>query len=229
MIEKTNDKPTLPEGINYVISQRLAGINTGIPGTITKYDGKGLAEVQIDIKQLFEDGEQVAIPPLQNVPVEQYRSNGGNSYVSLPIKKGDTGWIKFSQRTIDNWIPKGGIQDMTSLRMFDLSDAVFFPGLYPSENAVPEDNESVVLRHEGTKNTLSAEGHEMVTETGGRLALTDKIAIGNTAGELLDLFNALLTQLKIAYGVSPVGPAPMDPVTITELTRIQTVLSLMKE
>jgi len=229
MISRTNHKPSLPEGVHYVISQRLAAVNTGIPGSILKYDDKtGLAEVQVEIKQLFDDGEQVSIPPLQNVPVEQYRSNNGNSYVAIPIKKGDTGWIKFSQRTMDQWIGSGGVKDMTSLRMFDLSDAVFFPGLYPTNKAIPEDNNSVVVRHEGTRHDLKPDGHTISSDKGGKVTITDKITIGNSAGEVLSLLNDLLSQLLLAYGVAPNGPAPLDPATKLELQRIQTVLGLIK-
>ena len=231
MIKGTNDNPTLSEALDYYVSQRLAAVNTGIPGTIVKYDDKkGLAEVQINVRQLFSDGVQVEIPPLYNVPVEQYRSSAGNAYLSIPIKAGDTGWVKFSQRTIDKWIKNGTTQDMTSLQMFDLSDGVFFPGLYPTSNPIRSgDTSKVVLRNYDTSVSLDTDDVKVLSKSGGKLSITgDKIGVGNNAGDVLELFNDLLSQLLISFGVSPTGPAPLDPASKLEISRIQALLALIK-
>ncbi len=231
MIVKGNYKPTLTEAILYVIEQRLADINTGLPGSITKFDEvTGLANVQLEVDQLYDDGEALTIPPLVNVPVQRVRSNGGNTYFIIPIKPGDKGWIKFSQRTIDNWIQDGKQQNMNSLRMFDLSDAVFEPGLYPIDNQPVDGNEDLVIRHEDSRHIIKTDAHDINTGSGAFLHLTgDKMALGNATGELLTLFNDLLTQLSVSFGVSPVGPAPLDPASVAKIAEIQTALGTMME
>lgn len=230
MITNSNKNPDLSEAIQYVIRQSLAQINTGLPASIVKYDTtKQLAQVQLEVSQLYEDGESLIIPPLVNVPVERYRSSGGNAYLVTPIRVGDKGWVKFSQRTIDHWLQDGKQQNMTSLRMFDLSDAVFFPGLYPKNKPIDEDNENTVLRNEGSRHILSTSGHDIKTDAGGSIKIIDeKISIGNNIGDVLSLFNDLLSQLLITYGVSPAGPAPLDPATVAEVTRIQTILNQIR-
>ena len=158
-LKQPQRNPSLPEAIKYAIMSNLAGVNTGIVGSVTKYDkDKDLAEIQIEVSQLMENGEQLVIPPLFNVPILRERTNGGKSYLSLPIKKGDKGWVMFSQRTIDNWLVDGKQQDMNNLRMFDMSDAIFSPGIYPSSKTLSENNEDVVLRHEDTHITLKKDG-----------------------------------------------------------------------
>lgn len=231
MIRNGNLEPTRSEALEYVIAQALSRVNTGIPGSIITFnESKGTAEVQIEVNQLLEDGRSIKIAPLQNVLVERNRSNEGNSYLMLPVKAGDKGWIKFSQRTIDNWSIDGKQQHMTDLRMFDLSDAVFWPGVWPMSNPISEGNENVVLRNEKSRHLLKPEGHELNTESGAFYKIeNDRLSMGNTSGEILSLFNDLLSQLLISYGVSPTGPAPLDPASVTEITRIQTVLSLIKE
>lgn len=231
MITNGTKNPTLSEAIEYVILQQIATHNYGIPGSIISYDDKkGLAEVQIDLNQLLETGEQIKIAPLVNVPVERYRSNGGLSYIKIPIKPKDKGWVKFSQRSIDGWIVDGKQQDMEDVRMLDLSDAVFSPGIYPSNNQPAENNTDMVIRHEGSTHTIKDDVHELTTKNGGVLRINGpKISIGTESVEFLSLFNDLLTQLLISFGVSPVGPAPLDPVSVTKLTEIQVQLATILE
>ena len=231
MIQHGIDHPTQSEAIEYVIQQAIANINTGIPGEVLSFDeSKGMAEIQIKVSQLYEDNVSLKMPPLANVLVERNRGNGGNAYFIMPVKVGDKGWLKFSQRTIDNWTQDGSQQNMTSLRMFDLSDAVFFPGLWPTNDPITENNTDVVIRNEKSRHSLKAEGHDINTEAGAFFKINvDKISIGNNAGEILSLFNDLLSQLLVSFGVSPTGPAPLDPASKLEITRIQNILGQIKE
>lgn len=230
MILNGNNDPSLYEAVQYLIMQRIAQLNVGIPGCIVSFDEKEqLAEVNIDISQLYQDGTSVQIPPLQDVPVERVRSNSGNSYIITPIKVGDKGWVKFSQRTIDGWLQDGKQQDMTNLRMYDFSDAVFFPGLYPSSNKITENNTDVIIRNEGSRHIIGDDSHALESKSKGFIKINkEKVSIGNDKGEILSLMNDLLSQLLIAFGASPAGPAPLDPATKVEITRIQTLLNQIR-
>lgn len=52
-----------------------------------------------------------------------------------PLLPGETGWLAFSDRSLDKWIQTGGPVDPTYQDMHILNDAVFFPGLRFGLNA----------------------------------------------------------------------------------------------
>lgn len=76
-----------------------------------------------------EDGGTVAetLPVLSSVPV--CWPGAGGMRLILPLKKGDTGYLMFSEASIDAWQAKGGLVDPGDPRRFHLADAWFVPGL----------------------------------------------------------------------------------------------------
>lgn len=77
-------------------------------------------------------------PLIANVPFWMYRA--GDTYMTLPIKSGDTGLAIFSQRDITNWKEVGGEVALQSDRIFDYNDALFLPYFGPSNKAVANYN-----------------------------------------------------------------------------------------
>lgn len=75
---------------------------------------------------------------IANVPFWMYRA--GDTYMTLPIKPGDTGLAIFSQRDISNWKVVGGEVSLQSDRIHDYNDALFLPYFGPTANAVPNYN-----------------------------------------------------------------------------------------
>ena len=75
---------------------------------------------------------------IPNVPFWMYRA--GDTYLTLPIKVGDTGLAIFSQRDITNWKETGGEVPLQSTRIHDYNDALFLPYFGPSSNAVANYN-----------------------------------------------------------------------------------------
>lgn len=77
-------------------------------------------------------------PLIVGVPFWMYRA--GDTYITLPIKVGDTGLAIFSQRDITNWKETGGEVVLQSDRISDYNDAIFLPYVGPKSNAVPNYN-----------------------------------------------------------------------------------------
>lgn len=75
---------------------------------------------------------------IANVPFWMYRA--GDTYITLPIKPGDTGLAIFSQRDITNWKETGGEVPLQSLRIHDYNDALFLPYFGPTSKAVADYN-----------------------------------------------------------------------------------------
>lgn len=97
----------------------------------------------VDIRptlQYYSFGEETSTSRalIANVPFWMYRA--GDTYITLPIKVGDTGLAIFSQRDITNWKETGGEVPLQSPRIHDYNDALFLPYFGPSSKAVPNYN-----------------------------------------------------------------------------------------
>jgi len=74
-----------------------------------------------------EEMEWINLPILADCPV--VFPGGGGYSLTFPLKPGDEGLILISSRCIDAWWEAGGIQPQMELRMHDLSDGFFLPGI----------------------------------------------------------------------------------------------------
>lgn len=129
--------PSLVTVVRAKISERLEEVHVALPGRVESYDkDTQLVDVTPLVKKpaRLEDGSIVAeqLPVLAAVPV-QFPSGGGMRIV-LPLKQGDTGWIMFSEASLDAWRAQGGLVDPQDMRRFHLSDATFLPGLHAKDN-----------------------------------------------------------------------------------------------
>lgn len=127
-------------------AELMKDVGTSIPGHVLSFDPKTqLAQVQIGVKRVENDGKQVEIPPIIGAPVFIY---GGQFSVEIEVSKGDEGLIIFSQRCIDGWVNTGGLANNPALRFHDFSDALFMPGFRSNAKALPSfENNGVRLRN----------------------------------------------------------------------------------
>lgn len=70
----------------------------------------------------------VALPVLVDCPI--VFPGGGGFEFTFPIAAGDEGIVIFASRCIDAWWQQGGVQPQAELRMHDLSDGMFLPGMF---------------------------------------------------------------------------------------------------
>lgn len=108
------------------------GVWTALPGIVQSFDAaKGTCSVQpaIQVQVSDKDGKKtfINLPVCVDVPVQFM---GTNDFVmTWPIKKDVEGIVIFSCRCIDAWWQSGGVQPQAELRLHDLSDGMFIPGL----------------------------------------------------------------------------------------------------
>ncbi len=115
--------------------EALVDVHTSIPGFVRSFDpATQTAKVQPAIMRLWRDGGWKALPECVDCPVQYLRY--GNFVITGPLSPGDEGLLHFSERSIDNWWAKGGVQEQCEMRMHDLSDGFFAPG-YSSKGRVP--------------------------------------------------------------------------------------------
>lgn len=75
---------------------------------------------------------------IRNVPFWTFRA--GDTYISLPIKVGDTGIAIFCQRDISNWKVTGGEVPLQSERVMDYNDAFYIPFMGTKSSVIPSYN-----------------------------------------------------------------------------------------
>jgi hypothetical protein len=126
--------PNIYEVVKAGLDSALTELHTAMPGIVRKYDAATqLADVQPSIQRRFRkpDGTEGTrdFPVIVNVPVAFPRAGG--FFLSFPVAVGDFVLLVFSERSIDQWLEKGGIQDPIVTTLHDLSDAIAIPGVYP--------------------------------------------------------------------------------------------------
>ena len=103
-------------------------------GTIVSFDSSDqTASIQLSIKSIESinpDGTRILKdrPLLEKCPCVVL--SGGDSYLTFPIKPGDSCIVLFNDRQIDNWFSSGdGSAPDTVLRKHDLSDGLAIVGI----------------------------------------------------------------------------------------------------
>ncbi|MEE8299290.1 MAG: Gp138 family membrane-puncturing spike protein [Thermodesulfobacteriota bacterium] len=166
-----NEDPSLEEVVKQAIESRLLELHVSIPAEIIKYDGVK-ADIQPLLKRKFTDGSVKALPPISNVPVIWPGDN--DSVITFPIKKGSTGTLIFSERSIDTWLVSGGCISPDNPRKHDLSDAQFIPGLRPFDVQSFFDPTKIVIKNKSGIMKISPDG---------------KLSFSNGVEELLDVLD----------------------------------------
>lgn len=211
--------PTLAETLLYAIESRLAVVRTAIPASIISYDSvTGKAELKLNVKTVFEDGEQVDMANISNVIVAFPRSNGGDSYLTFPLKAGDTGQYIICDRSIDNWKERGGTTKVDDFRRFDINDGIFYPGASPFDNPInPSDSTRAYFRNEKAQVEL---------EPSGKVAI--KGFDGAQVVEVLQQISETLQTLLDAKVATSIGLQPFDPATLIKLTNTKLLIDGIK-
>jgi len=202
------ENPTDAEVIETALDARALETFIHLPGTVVSISGDK-ADIQINIRKKLKNGTAEDRPVLSDVPIKRPRSDGGNAYLHLPIKKGDTGSIEFSQRSLDEWLVSGGNVTPKSTRLNSMSDATFTPGLYPFNNQTSEDPDNVVLKNGSMSLELYPDG---------------KIKISGASQDFLSLMSDFIQTMIDAKVVTQLGPQPFIATTLVDLTLLKTKL-----
>lgn len=203
----------LSEVINTLVDKKLYDIHTCLPGHVEKYDySTGKADIKPLIKKKFKDGDILSLPVIPNVPV-QYPSTS-EAILHLPLNKGDTGIIVFSERSLEIWLSTGGDVESGDPRKFDLTDAIFIPGIHPfSVNSIADNNNDVQLIYRGTGLRIKKNGNIEIGESSFKKLMTENI---------IPKFNG---HTHIDSSAAPTGPptGSTPPTTYTSADATQKV------
>lgn len=196
------------ERMNVLLRDFQTRINTSIPCVVSKVH-KNYVDIELNILRKFSDAIQDSLI-VYDVPV--IYPGAGNYSITFPIKPGDTGLALFSQRSIDAWLD-GKTTIPNNIRLHDMSDALFLPGLRPlSYTSIPTDG-------------MKIESGDLVIS----LKSNGKISINNGSFELVSLVKELVQILTRTTTVpfiqhSPSTPTPELLITAAEFAALMTKL-----
>jgi hypothetical protein len=172
------------------VESRLFDLHTSLPGIVESFDAsKNTVNVQPALIRVYETGEEVQLPIINQVPIVYPSGMGGKCSITFPLTAGDSVFLIFSERSLDNWKQKGGVVDPVDPRKFNLTDAVAIPGANPFTSPLKVDPANLVISNGET---------QIILEPSGMVKFT------NGTNELVDLISQTLYQLSIAQ--TAVGP-----------------------
>lgn len=177
------------------VDERLKETHTCLPGIVKSFDAATQsATVQPAIQRIFIPDGPVNLPVCLDVPVQFPR--GGGFVLTFPVTAGDECLLVFSERAIDFWFDRGGVQLPAEYRMHDLSDAFAIMGVSSKPKAIS-------AFATGAAELRSLDGNTVIHIENGEVTIkAATVNVGGTGGELaakgetLQTFvNALITAL----------------------------------
>lgn len=126
-------------------------------------------------------GTSATRPIIRNVPFWTFRAD--DTYITLPIKVGDTGLAIFCQRDISNWKETGGTVPLQSERILDYNDAFYIPFMGSSAQAISGYNPDFIeIVKNGKKITvkdgvLEAPEYDIIAKN---LNISQNVVVGGT-------------------------------------------------
>lgn len=107
-----------------------------LPARVISFDRDAkTARVEIMLKMVDSNGNQIEYPPLEDCPCKYTR--GGGFHAVHPYKEGDSGFVVFSDRCIDGWFESGLAAEPMDYRIHSMSDAYFLGGVDNLTNISP--------------------------------------------------------------------------------------------
>lgn len=158
MAEQTDD---FVASLKATIKNEMVDINTSLNGEVVSYSN-GLASIKPLANKMFDDGDSLPFPIIDNVPIRWTSFNGGKCGIKGPIRKGDKVLLVFSQQAIDGTLDQ---------RRFDLSDAYAIP-CDSGQVAQSSNNDDMILWFGDAYIKLSANGSLEINAPGGSKIIT---------------------------------------------------------
>jgi hypothetical protein len=148
----------------------------GMPAMIvdvSSYGDKQFVNVRPQISRLLETGEVISNDEITIYDVPVIWPSGGGAMLSFPLKVGDTVWLSFSQRNLEDWLYSDGTQEVIpgDSRHFSMTDAVAIPGLYTALSNLKPSTENVEIKFGNHLISLRPSGELYVTNGGAKITL----------------------------------------------------------
>jgi hypothetical protein len=107
-------------------------------------DSEQTVEISLQIKRLSSDDTSTEYPVLVDCPY--FILQGGDSYIDMPIKKGDYCLVLFNDRNIDTWWATANVAVPATSRKHSLSDGFALVGINPKTSSRVMQGQTLGLR-----------------------------------------------------------------------------------
>lgn len=151
-------------------------VSTGMPGiivSVAEYGDKQFVDVKPALSRVLETGQVISNDEITIYDVPVIWPSGGGAMLSFPLKVGDTVWLSFSQRNLEDWLYSDGTQEVIpgDSRHFSMTDAVAIPGLYTALSNLKPSTENVELKFGNHLISLRPSGELYITNGGAKITL----------------------------------------------------------
>lgn len=158
--------PELADVLNGQFQSIFSSLNCHQFGTIVSFDPSNqTASISINFQRVVYNQQSPSVqlsnqpiptqPNIYNYPVliqcPVFVMTGGGSYISMPVKAGDTCLVLFNDRDMDSWFLTGAIAPPNSSRMHSLSDGMAIVGFRSLANAISGYSSTNVRIHSDDK------------------------------------------------------------------------------
>lgn len=146
-----------------------------------------VVDIQPTLNQKLKDGSVKERPPILGVPVVFPASK--TAAFTFPISVGDTGLAVFSMRSIETWKQGNGYPSTPpNFSKMDKSDAIFIPGLQPTQLAI--NNPAKRLWPHSTSDAVMVNNIGTTQEVEVRLQSSGSIVINTNQDATINCANA---------------------------------------
>jgi hypothetical protein len=151
-------------------------VSTGMPGiivSVAEYGDKQFVDVKPALSRVLETGQVISNDEITIYDVPVIWPSAGGGLLSFPIKVGDTVWLSFSQRNLEDWLYSDGTQEVIpgDSRHFSMTDAVAEPGLYTALSNLKPSTENVEIKFGNHLISLRPSGELYITNGGAEIKL----------------------------------------------------------
>lgn len=199
--------PEQAEVIQEAIDSALIDVHTGLPASVAVWYPPPLntVDVELQTKRMLEkeDGTVTSetLPILLNVPVGIEGST--DYYQSFALAPGDTGFVHFSETSLDQWRAKGIVTSPSDVERHGLSGGVFYPKLRPTTKPLADVLVSGALFGKAGGVQLRSTASAMEVTSGGLPA---------SVGGYVAMATLVYAELvKIAAAINAIVPGSYTP------------------
>lgn len=142
-----------------------------LPAVVVAFDRvKNRATVAPCVTALTTDGRLIPRAQVASVPVVQV--GGGGFVLNFPLKPGDFGWLKASDRDVSLFLQSYKTSPPNTLRLHTFQDGVFIPDVMRGWTIAGEDAEGVVLQTlDGSKKVSITDSRVKVMAEGATVTI----------------------------------------------------------
>lgn len=169
------DEDSLVGAFRSVLTKFLQNVDDMLPATVIAYDrARNRATVQPQVMMGTTDGKKVSRAQVAEVPVLNF--GGGGFVLSFPIKPGDLGWIKASDRDISLFLQGLNEEWPNTRRLHSFSDGLFIPDVMRQWTLDGADQERAVLQSTDGATRIAIGANTVEITTPGTIKLNAPLA-----------------------------------------------------